>query len=237
MKKEITHEMEDLVRNYLTREGLQFFKIIYNLVGTVNVVISPIDVTYVPHPTHFREGMQIRNLLRESKLCPDWTDHDYDNNWFRIVESAIEESEFINQEADLYPVDDEIEPNLNSFQIRLCAAKNRYLSLRQTIEPLPRLLNIGEELGELLREERLYNEGFDFNKKKAKDAVGDIFIALIGYCISKQWNAHNILKKTLDKVIERWESGKYTGDRNYPTLAWLKEHEAQSKKENNRDKE
>ena len=44
----------------------------------------------IPHPIHFREGMQIRNALRGSGLCEGWDDHDLDDNWAEIVERAIE---------------------------------------------------------------------------------------------------------------------------------------------------
>jgi len=44
----------------------------------------------IPHPVHFREGMTIRNMLRESNLFPHWNSHDYDDNWGAIVKAAIE---------------------------------------------------------------------------------------------------------------------------------------------------
>lgn len=244
----ITEEMECAVLSFLKGNALKFFEIIYELTGTMNVVISPIipppgvepkptKKICIPHPVHFREGMHIRNLLRECKDCKDWTDHDFDENWFKIADRVIKKH-IEQNELDFIEETRELEPNLNQFQTRLGLAKTEYLSVRQTFEPLPRALNIAEEGGELCREERLYAEGFDFNKTKAKDAVGDILIAVLGYCIAKQWSAHNILKETMHKVITRWRSGKYTGDRNYPTLKWVQEqNETQSQKEDNRDKE
>ena len=43
----------------------------------------------IPHPVHFREGMSVRNFLRESKMCPGWDDNDYDENWSKLVLISI----------------------------------------------------------------------------------------------------------------------------------------------------
>lgn len=52
-----------------------------------------IDAVYmegrIPHPVHFREGMQIRNFMREQPECKGWTDHEYDDNWVKAVEQAL----------------------------------------------------------------------------------------------------------------------------------------------------
>lgn len=54
-----------------------------------------------------------------------------------------------------------------------------------------------------------------FNEEKGKDAVGDILIAVLGYCIAKQWDAQQILDETFLQVSERWKSGTYSSDSNY----------------------
>ncbi len=75
-----------------------------------------------------------------------------------------------------------------------------------------RALNASEEVGELAREERLAIDGFGFNEEKAMDAVGDVFVSLIGYCIAREWNAQYLLEKTWEELKERWESKRYSGD-------------------------
>jgi hypothetical protein len=43
----------------------------------------------IPHPVHFREGMQIRNWLRKQPETKGWTDYDYDDKWEGLVLKAI----------------------------------------------------------------------------------------------------------------------------------------------------
>lgn len=74
-----------------------------------------------------------------------------------------------------------------------------------------RAFNISEEAGELAREERLNLDGMGFNEAKAVDAVGDLFIATIGYCIARGWSAQLIIEKTWNELRQRWESGKLVG--------------------------
>lgn len=79
------------------------------------------------------------------------------------------------------------------------------------LSSIARALNANEEAGELAREERLSLEGFEFNEEKAKDAVGDILISTLGYCIAKGWDAQEILEQTYALLEERWRSGVYSG--------------------------
>jgi len=110
----ITKEMVCRIKEFLGEEGLLFFRTVKKHKGKVNAVVRLVDVKAfrkgdpppkmpfgarcggawrIPHPIHFREGMEIRNKLRETGLCDDWSDHDLDNNWHRIVEKAIEDTE------------------------------------------------------------------------------------------------------------------------------------------------
>ncbi len=80
-KKRLVQE----IRDWLGRGGKKFFKAIYSEHGTLIVVLP---TQPVPHPVHFREGMQVRNKLR--KLTNgSWSAHDYDNMWEEIVLAAI----------------------------------------------------------------------------------------------------------------------------------------------------
>jgi hypothetical protein len=78
----ITKEMVDHVRKNMTEGMLNLFRKLKEHHNGPRLI---------PHPVHFREGMQIRNWLRESGLCEDWSDHDLDNNWDRVVNKIIEE--------------------------------------------------------------------------------------------------------------------------------------------------
>lgn len=83
--KEITKEMIEATKKFLGIEGIAHFRKYKEEYNDV----SPVIPGLIPHPVHFREGMQIRNALREAGVCKDWDAHDYDNNWARIVEEAI----------------------------------------------------------------------------------------------------------------------------------------------------
>jgi hypothetical protein len=109
-KRTITKEMVAFLREWLGEEGLTFFRSVKANRGTVNCVITadenkaalggdewpekrPNIRPLIPHPIHFRQGMAVRNALRGSKLCDDWSDHDFDNNWHRAVERVLDQEE------------------------------------------------------------------------------------------------------------------------------------------------
>ena len=82
-REEIIAEM----RNWLGIEGRAFFKQLKDKYGTFIVCY---DEGGFPHSVHFREGMQVRNKLRELTNFA-WTAHEYDDRWAEIIEKAIEE--------------------------------------------------------------------------------------------------------------------------------------------------
>ena len=75
------------VRNWLGVEGRAFFRGIKDKYGTL---LACWDENGIPHPVHFREGMQVRNHLR---LLTNnaWSAHEYDDRWVEIIEKAMEE--------------------------------------------------------------------------------------------------------------------------------------------------
>lgn len=106
-KRTVTKEMVDFLREWLGEEGLSFFRSVRKNKGMVNCVITTDEYSaairgeewpekrpnlkpLIPHPIHFRQGMAVRNALRDSQLCESWSDHDFDDNWARVVERAIE---------------------------------------------------------------------------------------------------------------------------------------------------
>lgn len=83
---EISDELVYATRKWLGKDGIELFKDIKNKYGEISAcwMDGPI-----PHPVHFREGMQVRNFLRMTNLCKEWSDHDLDSNWTKVIEKAI----------------------------------------------------------------------------------------------------------------------------------------------------
>lgn len=86
MKRKITLEIIQRTHKYLGEGGRDLFKKYKEEHGTVSPVLYD---GLIPHPVHFREGMQIRNFLRTLDDCKDWTDHDFDDTWSEVIERVI----------------------------------------------------------------------------------------------------------------------------------------------------
>lgn len=89
-QKLIPPELVQKMCDYLQEDGMVFFRNLLRDHGTVNACWMEGGI---PHPVHFREGMQVRNFMRQSGLCMDWTDYDYDNMWGPVVIAAITEGQ------------------------------------------------------------------------------------------------------------------------------------------------
>jgi hypothetical protein len=83
---EITSEIIKAVDDWLGEEGRAFFRECLETHGEIGPVIA---TGSIPHPVHWREGMQVRNTMRKSGLCNDWNDHDLDDNWEEVVEECL----------------------------------------------------------------------------------------------------------------------------------------------------
>lgn len=75
-------------REWLGEKGINHFQQYKEKYNTVSPVFYEKGDS-IPHPVHFREGMQVRNFLRRLPECNEWTDNDFDNKWAEIVEKAI----------------------------------------------------------------------------------------------------------------------------------------------------
>lgn len=84
---QITTDLILGIREWLGPDGQQFFKNLKEEHGRVDPCLKIGDV---PHPVHFREGMSVRNKMRQLTNY-SWTDHEYDDNWVQVIEKAIEE--------------------------------------------------------------------------------------------------------------------------------------------------
>jgi hypothetical protein len=74
------------IRAWLGEQGVTFFRNLKESHGRVDAIWMEGSV---PHIVHFREGMQVRNKLREL-TNNEWTAHEYDDRWIGIVEQAIQ---------------------------------------------------------------------------------------------------------------------------------------------------
>jgi len=84
------------VREWLGADGLDFFTKCLKDHGTVSPCY-PEEMSVpgrpIPHPVHLREGMSVRNFMRDTGLCEGWDAHDFDNNWAEVVQLAINTGE------------------------------------------------------------------------------------------------------------------------------------------------
>ena len=77
------------LRSWLGPKGRQFFSELYQHHGERFGSVLLHDGG-IPHPVHFREGMQVRNWLRDQKECRDWDADRFDSDWAKLVAEAIQ---------------------------------------------------------------------------------------------------------------------------------------------------
>ncbi|AMO44254.1 hypothetical protein vBRpoSV10_201 [Ruegeria phage vB_RpoS-V10] len=70
---------------WLTPSGIAFFRSIMDEDGVIALVI-PSGIPGVPHPVHFREGMQVRNWMR---MHTDMTEDYIENHWRDFVVGCL----------------------------------------------------------------------------------------------------------------------------------------------------
>lgn len=86
----LSNEQMEKFRKLLTPQGTEHLRCIRDSYGDgykLSVMI-PTKTKKIPHHVHFREGIAIRNFLREVTDCA-WTDYEYDDNWERVTLEAI----------------------------------------------------------------------------------------------------------------------------------------------------
>jgi hypothetical protein len=74
------------IRNWLGEKGINFFRDLKAKYGRVDAIWMEGGI---PHVVHFREGMQVRNKLREL-TDGDYDAIEYDEMWVEIIERAIQ---------------------------------------------------------------------------------------------------------------------------------------------------
>lgn len=78
--------VEETVK-WLGKDGIDFFKEMKTQHGRVDPVLTKGGY---PHPVHLREGMQVRNFMRSTEYCKEWTDHELDDNWTKLIELCLD---------------------------------------------------------------------------------------------------------------------------------------------------
>jgi hypothetical protein len=84
----ITQDLIRDVKQWLGEAGLKFFSDLREKYGEGFGTACWMEGE-IPHPVHFREGMQVRNKLREL-TNGGWTSHEYDDNWAAVVKEALD---------------------------------------------------------------------------------------------------------------------------------------------------
>lgn len=90
--EEIQDSLIDKLYAYLGDENVRYFKHLKGLTGTYAPVLRlNFAKKHIPiHPVSWREGMQIRNFLRDQDECKNWKGTDFDDNWTLLIELTIE---------------------------------------------------------------------------------------------------------------------------------------------------
>ncbi len=106
MEREISQELVESTRKWLGKDGLAFFKELKEKHNDYSPVLNDGGIGQsVPHPVHFREGMQVRNHMRGTDLCKDWGDHDLDDSWVALITKVIEDKMSLKDEYYGYILD------------------------------------------------------------------------------------------------------------------------------------
>jgi radical SAM superfamily enzyme YgiQ (UPF0313 family) len=87
----------DVYQNFiewLKPEGIEYLKGILKKHGTLLAVWMEGDI---PHPVHFREGMQIRNWMRTQPEFKNKDAHWLDDNWADFTKRAIDLSDMLRK--------------------------------------------------------------------------------------------------------------------------------------------
>jgi hypothetical protein len=84
-RKKKPKDLVEQLKLWLGPEGIEHFRDLKEKHGKIDCVYMKEGI---PHPVHFREGLVVRNKLRQLTNY-SWTDHEYDERWLELVEKAI----------------------------------------------------------------------------------------------------------------------------------------------------
>ena len=92
-KKEKPKNVQERFIEWLQPKGVEYLN---NIIEEHGTLIAVWNEGGIPHPVHFREGMQIRNWMREQ---PEFSadkldDHWFDNNWHKFTEGCLKGEQY-----------------------------------------------------------------------------------------------------------------------------------------------
>jgi len=90
MEREISPELVEETKEFIKEDGIKFFKKMKQTYGEYDAVFMEPGPFPLPHPVHLREGMYVRNFMRSTNHCKDWTAHDFDDSWVSLITKVIE---------------------------------------------------------------------------------------------------------------------------------------------------
>lgn len=84
------------LKDWLGGENVRYFQLLKALTGTYSPVLKlNFEKKGIPaHPVHFREGMQVRNWMRDQPEFKDFTTEQFDNGWTYYVRQACQQYGF-----------------------------------------------------------------------------------------------------------------------------------------------
>lgn len=100
--KDIPDSLVDKVCDFLGTKGIRYFSLLQHFHGNVSPVLKLHESRkHIPsHSVHFNEGMQVRNFMRRQIECADWTCHDLDDNWAKVVELVVRKRKLLVKVPD-----------------------------------------------------------------------------------------------------------------------------------------
>lgn len=76
----ITNELVEKIKEYLGDDGRTLF---------TELILEKGSIKEASYHVHFTNGMHVRNFMRSTGLCKDWSDHELDDHWMDVVVKAI----------------------------------------------------------------------------------------------------------------------------------------------------
>ena len=82
----IPTELIEQTNKWLGKDGIAFFKEMKEKYDEYSPVFLDGGI---PHPVHFREGMRVRNFMRTTGLCKEWSCQELDDNWVHLIDAVM----------------------------------------------------------------------------------------------------------------------------------------------------
>jgi len=84
MQTKINKKLINKAKKWLGKNGIKFFRDVQTKYGKIATACWMHEG--IPHPVHFREGMQVRNWLRTNS---DWDFDRIENHWDELINQLL----------------------------------------------------------------------------------------------------------------------------------------------------